>query len=113
VSRRLEYCSKWGGLFDEDQNQPIAIVLKAEHFGYLEPKLDFSPCISSAKLLKIPQGRLHNTFLEKVSFAGESDQEWIEEYEHCMSANLILGISYLHRSLYYEVQLWIPDEESL
>jgi hypothetical protein len=62
---------------------------------------------------KIPEVRFYDTFLEKVAIAGESDQEWIEEYERGMSRNLSPGISYLHRSLYYEGQLWILDEDSL
>jgi hypothetical protein len=101
------------GILDEDENQPIATVLKPEHFGYLEPELDSPLIISSAKLQKIPEVRFHDTFLEKVAIAGESDQEWIEEYERGMSGNPSPGISYLHGSLYYEGRLWIPDEESL
>jgi hypothetical protein len=89
-------------MLDEVENQPIATVLKPEHFGYLESALDSLLIISSAKLQKISELRFHDTFLEKVTIASKSDQEWIEEYECGMSGNSSLGISYLHRSLYYE-----------
>jgi hypothetical protein len=48
--RRPEYHPKCGGMLDTDENQPIATVLKPEHFGYLEPELDFPLLISSVKL---------------------------------------------------------------
>jgi hypothetical protein len=113
LSRGPEYRSKWGSILDEDEKQPIATVLKPEHFGYLEPELDSPLTISSVKLQKILEVRFHDTFPEKVAIAGESDHDWIKEYKCGMSGNQSLGISYLHRSLYYERRLWIPYEESL
>jgi hypothetical protein len=92
-------------MLDEYENQPIATVLKPEHFGYLESELDCLLFLSSAKLQKIPEVSLHDIFLEKVAIAGESGQEWIEEYKRSMSRNPSPGISYLYRSLYYEGQL--------
>jgi hypothetical protein len=62
-------------MLDENKNQRIATVHKPQHFGFLEPELDSPLIISSVKLQKIPQVRFHDTFLEKVPIAGESNQQ--------------------------------------
>jgi hypothetical protein len=72
-------------MLDEDQNQSITTVLKPEYFDFLDPELDSPLIISSAKWQKIPEIRFYDTFLKTVAIAGESDQEWIEEYTHGMS----------------------------
>jgi hypothetical protein len=71
----VEYYHKRGSTLDENENQPIAIVFKPEHFGHLEPDLESPLIIFSAKSQKIPEVRFYDTFLQKTAIIGKSDQE--------------------------------------
>jgi hypothetical protein len=115
LNRHSKYYPTRGGMAKDIETQPIMTVLPPENFGHYNLQYNDNrvPIISVARLQEIPNFRFHQAFIEIIVVSGSDDLSYQEKLDQTHSRDTSPHYIYNYGVLYFNDQLWIPDDNEL